>query len=108
MVNTIDNCGFVLKTQYNTDKSGLEMKIPDTSGLVKKTHYDVKITEIEGKISSIHELATTTAFNAVENKISKVCDLVKQKTKKKTDYNAKRSDIESKYFTTFDYNIFNE
>ena len=83
MVNTIDNCGFVLKTQYNTDKSGLEMKIPDTSGLVKKTHYDVKITEIKGKISSINELATTTAFNAVENKISKVCDLVKQKTKKK-------------------------
>ena len=35
---------FVLKTQYNTDKPGLEKKIndadkkiPDTSGLVKKT-----------------------------------------------------------------------
>ena len=43
-VNAIDNSGFVLKTQYNTDKSGLEKKIDDadkkisdTSGLVKNT-----------------------------------------------------------------------
>ena len=43
-VNAIDNSGFVLKTQYNTDKSGQEKKIDDadkkisdTSGLVKNT-----------------------------------------------------------------------
>ena len=43
-VNAIDISGFVLKTQYNTDKSGLEKKIDDadkkisdTSGLVKNT-----------------------------------------------------------------------
>ena len=36
-VNNIDTCGFVLKTKYDTDKSELENKIPDTSGLVKKT-----------------------------------------------------------------------
>ena len=35
-VNTIDTSDFVLKTQYDTDKSELESKIPDTSGLVKK------------------------------------------------------------------------
>ena len=35
-VNTIDTSGFVLKTKYDTDKSHLENKIPDTSGLVKK------------------------------------------------------------------------
>ena len=29
MVNTIHASGFVLKTQYNTDKSGLEKKIND-------------------------------------------------------------------------------
>ena len=36
-VNAIDTSGFVLKTKYDTDKSELENKIPDTSGLVKKT-----------------------------------------------------------------------
>ena len=35
-VNNIDTSGFVLKTTYNVDKSELEKKIPDTSGLVKK------------------------------------------------------------------------
>ena len=36
-VDNIDTSRFVLKTKYNTDKSELENKIPDTSGLVKKT-----------------------------------------------------------------------
>ena len=35
-VNAIDTSDFVLKTKYDTDKSELENKIPDTSGLVKK------------------------------------------------------------------------
>ena len=30
-VNSIDTSGFALKTKYDTDKSGLENKIPDTS-----------------------------------------------------------------------------
>ena len=36
-LNSIDTSGFVLKTKYDTDKSELEIKMPDTSGLVKKT-----------------------------------------------------------------------
>ena len=35
-VNCIDTSGFVSKTKYETDKSGLEKKIPDSNGLVKK------------------------------------------------------------------------
>ena len=35
-VNSIDTSGFVLKTKYDTGKSELENKIPDTGGLVKK------------------------------------------------------------------------
>ena len=35
-VNNIDTNRFVLKTKYDTDKSELEKKIPDTSGLLKK------------------------------------------------------------------------
>ena len=36
-VNSIDTSGFAIKTKYDTDKRGLENKVPDTSGLVKKT-----------------------------------------------------------------------
>ena len=35
-VNSIDTSAFVLKTNYDTDKKELEIKIPDTSGLIKK------------------------------------------------------------------------
>ena len=35
-VDNIDTSSFVLKTKYNTDKTELENKIPDTSGHVKK------------------------------------------------------------------------
>ena len=35
-MNNIDTSRFALKTKYDTDKSELENKIPDTSGLVKK------------------------------------------------------------------------
>ena len=35
-VNGIDTSAFVLKTKYDTNKSKIENKIPDTSGLVKK------------------------------------------------------------------------
>ena len=34
-INDIDPSGFVLKTKYNKDKTELENKIPDTSGLLK-------------------------------------------------------------------------
>ena len=39
----------VLKAKYDTDKTRIENKSPDTSGLVKKTDYNAKITEIEVK-----------------------------------------------------------
>ena len=45
-VNSIDTGGFVLKTNYDSDKSNLEKKISDTSGLVKKLDYNAKITVI--------------------------------------------------------------
>ena len=48
-VNSIETSSFVLKARYDRDKSEIENKIPDTSGLVKKTDYNAKITEIEGK-----------------------------------------------------------
>ena len=74
-VNNIDTTGFVLKTKYDTHKSGLENKIPDTSGLVKKTDYSTKITKIEGKILDISNLAAKTSLTTIENKIPSVSNL---------------------------------
>ena len=73
-MNSIDTSAFVLKTNYNTDKTELEKKIPDTSGLVKKTNYNAKITEIEGKIPNIGGLATNAALTTFEN----ISNLVKK------------------------------
>ena len=53
---------------------------------------------IKGKIPSITGLATTAALKVIENKINNVSDLVK-----KTDYDAKISGLEVKYFTISDY-----
>ena len=61
-VNSVDTSRFVLKTEYDTDQSELENKIPDTSGLVKRTDYGSKISEIEGKIPDVSNLATKTAL----------------------------------------------
>ena len=77
-VNNIDTSEFVLKTKYDTDKSDLEKKIPDTRGLVKKTDYNAKINEIESKIPSISGLAINAALTAVENELPDFSSLVKK------------------------------
>ena len=52
-VNNIDTSRFFLKTKYDTDKSDLKKKIPDTCGLVKKLDHNAKITEVENKIPKL-------------------------------------------------------
>ena len=79
-VDDIDTSDFVLKTNYNADKTKVEKKNPDNSGLVKKTDYDTKITEVEGKIPDISNLARKTASTTVENRILSVSSLVKKQT----------------------------
>ena len=83
-VNNIDASDFVLKTNYNADKTELEKKIPNVTDFVKKA----KLTELENKIPDISNLATKTALTAVENKIPSVSSLVK-----KTDYNTKITEV---------------
>ena len=90
-VDNIDTSRFVLKTKYDTNKSEIENKIPNTSDLVKKTDYNTKIIEIEGKIPDIGNLATQTALTTVGNKIPSVSNLVN-----KTNYNTKITEIENK------------
>ena len=106
-VDNIDTSDFVLKTNYNADKTKLEKKIVDSSGLVKKTDYNTKIAEIKSKVADITNLATKIALTTVENKIPDVSSLVK-----KTGYITKETEIENKlnyhnhdkYITTSDFN----
>ena len=84
--------GFVLKTKYDTDKSELEKKIPDSGGLVKKLDHNAKITEIESKIPSISGLASNAALTVVENKIPNISSLVKK------IYNVKVNEIGKKTY----------
>ena len=74
-----------MKTKYDTDKSEIEKKKPDTSGLVKKTDYNTKITDIEFIESSDLARIALTALTAVEEKILNLA--------KKTDNNTKISEI---------------
>ena len=90
-VNSIDTSEFASKTKYNTDKSDLGKKIPNTSGFAKKADLSDKKSEIKGKILSITGLATNAALPAVENKTPNIGDLVE-----KTDCIANISEIEKK------------
>ena len=78
-VNNVDTSGFVLKTKYDTDKSDLEKKIPDTSGIAKKkADHNATITELETKIPNISGLATNSALTEVKNEIPNVSNLLKE------------------------------
>ena len=73
-VDNIDTSDFVLKTNYNVDKTELEKKIPDVTDFVK----EAKLTELGNKIPDISNLATKTVLTTVENKIPSVSNLVKK------------------------------
>ena len=60
----------------------------------------LQLLKQKGKYLAVTGLAAATALTAIENEIPDVSNLVK----KKKDYDAKILDIESKYFTTADYN----
>ena len=73
-INNIDRSRFVLKTKYNTDKSDLEKKVPDTSGLDQKQIIMLKLpkqkkkskekqTDFDTKISDAEKNINTTEYN---------------------------------------------
>ena len=78
-VNIIDTSGFALKPKYDTDKSEIENKIPNTNDLVKKTDCNAKIIELEDKIPDVSSLTTNITLTIVENKIPIISNLVKKK-----------------------------
>ena len=87
LVAKVSNIDFVLKTNYQTDKTELEKKIPDVTDFLKEE----KLTELENKIPDISSLATKIALTIIENKLPDVINLVN-----KTDYNTKVTEIEKK------------
>ena len=72
-VNNIDTSDFVLKTNYQKDKTELKKKIPDVIDFVKEANF----TELKNKIPDIGYLATKTELTTVENKIPDVSNFVK-------------------------------
>ena len=61
--NNIGTSGLVKKTDYNTNITEIEDKIPYTTSFVKKTDYNAKITKIEGKIPDISGLVKKNSIN---------------------------------------------
>ena len=90
-VNNIDTSDSVLRTEYQTDKTELERKIPDVTDFVKKT----QLTELDNKIPDVSSLPTKIALTAVENKTPHISSLIK-----KTNYNTKITEIEKKNLLT--------
>ena len=86
---------FILKSDYDADKTELENKIPNISNLATKA----ALTTVESKIPNISNLATKAVLNTTENKIPDVSDLVK-----KSDYDTKIKETENKYITTTEFN----
>ena len=86
-VNNIDTSDFLLKTNYQADKTESENKVPDVTDFVKTTN----LTELENKIPDVSSLATKTALTTVENKIPSISNLVD-----KTNYNTKITEIDNK------------
>ena len=78
-------------------------KICDISGLLATLIFNIKLEKLKEKYHL--GLVTTTTLNTkigeVENKMPDAIGFVW-----KTDFNAKISDIEAKYFTTSNYNKF--
>ena len=70
----------------------------DTSKFILKSDYDADKTELENKIPNISNLATKAALNKIENKIPDVTNLVK-----KSDYDTKIKDIGNKYINTTEF-----
>ena len=61
------------KDVYNAKIKNIEDKIPDN--LATDASLNAKINEVKGEIPNITNLASTTAFTAVENKIPSVTNL---------------------------------
>ena len=75
-LNNIDTSDFALKTNYNTDKTESEKRIPNLTDFVKKA----KLTELAYKIPDVSNLATKTVLTTVEKNPQMLVVLLKKQT----------------------------
>ena len=96
-LNNIDTSDFVLKINYNTDKTQLEKRIPNGTDFVTKTDCNTKISDIENRITdhNHNKYFDTPDFNKlaanVFNARLKQANLVT-----KTDFDDKLSNLNRK------------
>ena len=75
-LNNIDTSDFALKTNYKTDKTELEKRIPNVTDFVKKA----KLTELADKIPDVSNLATKAVLTTVEKIPQMLVVLLKKQT----------------------------
>ena len=117
-LNTIKNkilyaSGLVKKTDSNAKITDSENKTPDISNLATKT----ALTSVENKIPNISGLAAKTELTTVENKIPDISNFATKTSLtnlsytvpdintliKKSDYDTKTAEIESKYVSNTEF-----
>ena len=98
-LSNVVNNEVVKKTEYDKLVTKVNNINIGTGKFILKSDYDADKTKIENKIPNISKLATKAALNTIENKIPDVSNLVK-----KSDYDTKIKDIENKYITTTEFN----
>ena len=117
MINYISNGKVILavslKRHYNAKVTEIEGKIPDISNLATKNALNTvenkmpnisglatktELTTVENKIPDISNLATKTALTNLSNTVPDINTLIK-----KSDYDTKIAEIESKYVSNIGF-----
>ena len=86
----------VKKTDHHTKVADIEGEIPDVSNLATKT----ALATVENKIPDVSNLATKTALTNLSNTVPDINTLIK-----KSDYDTKIRDIESKYVSNNEFEL---
>ena len=98
-LSNVVNNEVVKKTEYDKLVTKVNNINIGTGKFILKSDYDADKTELENKIPNISNLATKAALNTIENKIPDVSNLVE-----KSDFDTIIKDIENKYITTTEFN----
>ena len=96
-LNNIDTSDFVLKINYNTDKTQLEKRIPNVTDFVIKTDCNTKINDIENRNTdhNHNKYIDTPDFNKVAANVFNA-RLKQANLLTKTDFDDKLSNLNRK------------
>ena len=96
-LNNIDTSDFVLKINYNTDKTELEKRIPNVTDFAIKTDCNTKINDIENRITdhNHNKYIDTPDFNKVAANVFNA-RLKQANLLTKTDFDVEMSNLNRK------------